>query len=363
MSAGDGATRTRRVAGHGIPAAPQDPDLDRITRLAAALCGAESASVHLLGAGPADAGTDGGALAVTPLRGADGAVRGTLAVTGGTGALDDRQRAALDDLGGLVVHVLEQRDRERHLLDAVGELLRSNDELSAFAGRIAHDLRAPLSAVLGFLALADGPFREESSQRTRECVGSSLDAARRMRHLVDDLLAYATLDARPAPGRVGLAALVDAVVDDLRVEIVEAGARIDYQGPEEVVGDGTLLQQLLANLVGNALRHRAPGVAPRIAVSAVADGPTWRLEVADNGPGIPADQRERVFDPFVRLAGSRRTEGSGIGLATCARIAEALGGRIVVVDAAGGGALFRLTLPAERPLGAARSGAGRPSGA
>jgi signal transduction histidine kinase len=81
-------------------------------------------------------------------------------------------------------------------------------------------------------------------------------------------------------------------------------------------------------------------------VSTGEDAAGWWLRVADDGPGIPAEHRERVFDPFVRLGA---TAGSGLGLATCARIAEALGGRIVVGDAPGGGAAFTATFP--RPAG------------
>jgi signal transduction histidine kinase len=354
-----------------------DPDLVGITRVAAQICGATSAAVNLLrsgrsptpllcdvavglpGAGPLvvpDTRADDrfarhpcvtGELAsvrfyaASRLVGGDGALLGTLCVTGdGVRHLDERQRAALDDLAGQVVQVLELRNREHDLLDAVGELLRSNDELSAFAGRISHDLRAPLTAVLGFLALVDGPFRDEVSERAHECVGSALDAARRMRRLVDDLLAYATPDARPLLGPVAMPALVREVCDDLADAIGRAAARVDYTGPAEVTGDPTLLRQLLQNLVGNAVKHG--GGAPRVAVTAAVEDTCWWVEVADDGPGVPPDQRARVFDPGVRLSASG---GSGIGLATCARIAEVLGGRIEVREAPGGGAAFRVTLP------------------
>ena len=368
-------------------AAVADPDLVGITRLAAQICGASSAVVHVVQPGAAglvsrlsdvamrlaraasgpvvvpDARVDErlaenpyvtGELgrvrfcAVSPLRGGDATLLGALCVFDEeVRHLDVRQRAALDDLAGQVVQVLELRDREHHLLDAVGELLRSNDELSVFAGRIAHDLRAPLTAVLGFLALVDGPFRDETTERVRECVGSALDAARRMRKLVDDLLAYATPDARPVSGPVVLPALVRTVADDLAAEIGSADAELAYCGPDEVLGDPTLLRQLLQNLIANAVKHGGRQARPHIWVNAGGlddPEPSWWIEVADDGPGIPPEQRTRIFDPFVRLAGSA-SAGSGIGLATCARIAEVLGGRIEVDDTPGGGATFRVTLP------------------
>jgi signal transduction histidine kinase len=369
------------VASHGPDGSAADADLVGITRVAAQICGATSAAVNLVRAGGAAApllcdvalrdpapgpmvvpdarvderfaghpcvtGERGSVrfYATSRLTGSDGALLGTLCVLDEeVRHLDDRQCAALDDLAGQVVQVLELRAREHDLLDAVGELLRSNDELTAFAGRISHDLRAPLTAVLGFLALVDGPFRDETSERARECVGSALDAARRMRRLVDDLLTYATPDARPVFGPVALPALVGEVRDDLDGEIRRAGAEVSYAGPESVTGDPTLLRQLLQNLVGNAVKHG--GAAPRVRVTAAVGDRAWWLQVADDGPGIPPDQRARVFDPFVRLGSARvGAGGSGIGLATCARIADVLGGRIEVRDAPGGGAAFRVTLP------------------
>lgn len=310
---------------------PDDPELDGIVRLAGRLCG--SPAVLTL-----DAELPVGALL---LRGTDGAVRGALSVP--TAHLDEQQREVLHILSAQAGALLERRAREGDLLDAVGALLRTNDELAAFAGRVAHDLRAPLTAVLGFLALADGPFRDETSERAADCVHSALGAATRMRTLVDDLLAYATLTLRPRSSRVELPALVDAVSTDLGDRLRGVGGTVDYAGPDRVDSDATLLRQLVQNLVGNALTHGRPGVAPHVHVRAGTAGSTWWVEVSDNGPGIPAGQRERVFDPFVRLDTAK--PGSGIGLATCARITEALGGRIMAEEAPGGGAALKAIFP------------------
>ena len=298
-----------------------DPELDGLARLAGTLSG-----------GPVSMTVGSAPSGSIPLRGGDGEVRGGLSVAA---PVDDEQRAALDQLAAHAGALLERRDRENGLLDVVGKLLETNDELAVFAGRVAHDLRSPLTAVLGFLTLADGPLRGETSERAAECVRSALGAATRMRVLVDDLLAYATFTARPQLGSVDLPALVKAVGADLG-----ADGRVRYSGEDRVCSDATLQRQLVQNLVGNALTHAGPGA--RIEVSTGLDETTWWLRVADDGPGIPAEQRERVFDPFVRLG---RAAGSGLGLATCARIAEALGGRIVVGDAPGGGAAFTATFP------------------
>jgi signal transduction histidine kinase len=326
-----------------------DPELDGIARLATQLSGA-LAAISLADQVVPVLGATGSASCAIPLRGTDGVVRGALTVD--AAALDERQRQVVDVLAAQAGAVLERREREAGLLDTVGELLRSNDELTAFAGRVAHDLRAPLTAVLGFLQLADGPFRDETSARAADCIGSALGAATRMRTLIDDLLGYATFDARPQLADVDLPGMIAALSEDLADEIAAVAGEVAYEGPEHVRSDVTLLRQLLQNLIGNALKHGRPGVAPRVRIRASAVGDVWTLEVADNGPGVPADQRERVFDPFVRLTGgygARGTVGSGIGLSTCARIAEAFGGTISVADAewpeGSGGAAFRVTLP------------------
>lgn len=343
---------------HDAPA--HDAELAGITRLAAQLCGARTATVRLADGDRADAlsGACGQVvvpdvrrdprwaghpglgrarfLAALPLRDEGELLGALLVLDDEPHALDGGQRAALAELAAQAGHVLARRRRESDLLDALGQLLRSNDELTAFAARVAHDLRAPLTAVLGFLALADGPFRDGTSERAAECVTAALGAARRMRSLVDDLLAYAVFDARPRPGRVPLAALVREVVADLGAPAAEVG----YEGPDEVAGDATLLRQLVQNLVGNAVAHAGP--APRVCVRAVVDAAGLQLDVLDDGPGVPVPDRERVLDPLVRRPGST---GSGIGLATCVRIVDALGGTITVGDAPGGGALFRVRLP------------------
>lgn len=311
-----------------------DPELDALARLAGTLSGGPVSMT--VGVAPSGA---------IPLRGGDGEVRGGLLVAV---PVDDGCRATLDQLAAHAGALLERRERESGLLDAVGALLQTNDELAAFAGRVAHDLRAPLTAVLGFLQLADGPLRADPA----EAVRSALGAATRMRVLVDDLLAYATFTARPRVGPVELPALVAAVIADLG-----AAGRVRYAGVDRVQSDATLVRQLAQNLVGNALTHAGPAAQVEVAAGtgaaadpthlaagdgAVAGAAGWWLRVVDDGPGIPVEARERVFDPFVRLG---RSAGSGLGLATCARIVEALGGRIAVGDAEGGGAAITATFP------------------
>lgn len=231
-------------------------------------------------------------------------------------------------------------EREAALLDAVGALLRSNDDLAAFAARVAHDLRSPLGAIIGQLQLADGLLDPDVPERTLAAVRAALAAAERMRRTVDDVLAYATLDLQPRTEPVDVAAVVHGVLGDLDGRIRGAGGTVTPPEPLVVGSDPTLLGMLVQNLVQNALVHAGP--APQVAVEAGATDLGWWLEVHDDGPGVPVDKRSWVFEPLARSSAAGST---GTGLATCARVAEALGGTIEVGDSRLGGAVFRVAVP------------------
>jgi two-component system, OmpR family, sensor kinase len=167
-----------------------------------------------------------------------------------------------------------------------------------------------------------------------------------MRRLVGDLLLLARADA----GREVPSAPVDLSVV-AREATAEAGAlssdhplSLDLPGPVTVNGVADDLHRLAGNLVENALLHTPPGTP--ITVSVRRDGESAVLEVADRGPGVPEDLRERVFERFASGAGDGSAgRGSGLGLAIVKAVADAHGGRVELSEADGGGARFRVTLP------------------
>ena len=384
---------------YGVVGMPEDPDLHSIARLAAHVCGVPSAAVNLIDdTSQHMVAAEGAERGVTPredsmcattvlfdapvhvpdarlderfsdnpfvtgriahlrfyagsqLRMADGETVGTLCVFDEQPReLDDAQRAALDDLAAQVVQVLQLRADARRLTQANLELHRSNTDLSSFAGRIAHDLRNPIAATKGFLSLARGPFGDELTGRALECVEHADGAISRMAELVDGLLAYANVGARPRCVETDLTQLVADITRDLRTLVAHSGAEIEAGSLPVVESDPTLLRQLLQNLLSNAMKYARPGVAPRVAVTGAAGEGGWFVAVSDNGRGIPAAARAAVFDLFVRLPGGQGVEGSGIGLATCARIAEAIGATIDISDSPMGGTTFtvRVDLAATR---------------
>uniref|UniRef100_UPI003D7D99E5 sensor histidine kinase n=1 Tax=Kineococcus sp. SYSU DK006 TaxID=3383127 RepID=UPI003D7D99E5 len=252
------------------------------------------------------------------------------------------------------------------LAAAVAELRRSNDELADLAAVASHDLATPLTAVTGYLELLEEVHGADLGEQGRGWLATALRAAHRMHGLLTALLEHARADeaprdrdrergedgaaaAGPATEPVDVAALLAAVVEDLGP--AAADAAITSTGTAaHARADPVRLRQLLQNLVGNALRHRVPGRPCRVQVQ-VRDlpGGGWQLAVVDNGRGIPAADRERVFAMFAvgegQPGGSPAPGGHGIGLATCRRVVEGHGGRIVAEDTPGGGATLRCTFP------------------
>ena len=111
------------------------------------------------------------------------------------------------------------------------------------------------------------------------------------------------------------------------------------------IGDPTLLEELLINLVDNALNYARPGVPPRVCISAICLGDAVKVSVSDNGIGIPADQRERIFEVFTRLPGTDAEKGTGIGLAIVRKAARSMGSEVTVESEVGEGTSFSVLLP------------------
>lgn len=227
------------------------------------------------------------------------------------------------------------------------ELQRSNEELEAFAYVASHDLRQPLRTIGAYLTLLEKDLAGKLDEDSRECIHFARAGARRMDRLVVDLLEYSRVGRRAKPSKAWSAGpVLEAAVAGLEADIAEAGARVGLPAAFPTLwGDGDELVRLFANLLGNAVKYRAPGRPPLVRVTwATADGMA-HFRVADNGIGIPADALERVFGIFQRLHGQGEYEGTGIGLAICRKVAERHGGRIWAEAVPGEGSTFHVTLP------------------
>ncbi len=267
----------------------------------------------------------------------------------GTVRFNDDATALLRVAGEAFLTALTRSDYSAALLDARRELEhrneeleRSNEELERFAHAAAHDLKAPLARVEMALAAAAIPPGDAGEQL--------LDVARRgaarMRQLIEDLLTYAAVGSGSgAPEEVDLDAVVAEVLADLDGTIVERGAEVVIPALPVVWGHRTQLTQLFQNLLANALKFVRSDVAPRIEVSAAEDPRGVTLRVTDNGIGIEPASRGEVFSVFTRLNGADQFPGSGIGLATCAKVVAHHEGQIHVEDGIAGGTSVVVWLP------------------
>ncbi|MEA3078488.1 MAG: hypothetical protein QOF60_3396 [Actinomycetota bacterium] len=279
------------------------------------------------------------AITVSPVRGPDGTITGLVSI-----ARDITVRREADAALARAVAQLEHQNRE---------LRRSNEDLDNFASVASHDLAQPLQVAFGYLEMLQSDFGATLDPKAAAWLDQSVKSLDRMRRLVQDILQYARTGSSKdaAPGPVDLAEVTDDVIANLAESIEARAARIDVTiAPERSTVDGHqgMLTLLLQNLIGNAVKFVPANDTPHVTVTVKADdaghGGTL-ITVADNGPGVPPGQRERVFDMFQRNHGAE-VGGSGLGLAICKKIVHRHRGRIWVEDGPNGrGASFCVQLP------------------
>ncbi len=251
-------------------------------------------------------------------------------------------------------------DAFNHMLEHVESALRdrnaSEDNLRHFVADASHELRTPVAVVRSHAEYAQR-IGGELPAPVSEALSRIATEADRMGHLVEDLLLLARLDSgRPLEhSQVDLTRLVLEAVSDARMISADHVWQLDLPEDEVAVdGDGRALQQAIANLLTNARTHTPPGTTVTATLSQAPSGEVV-LTVNDDGPGIPADIRPRIFNRFVRAELSRaRPDGTGLGLAIVSAIAAAHGGSVTVVSEPGS-TTFTVRLPA-------RSGAQQPRG-
>jgi two-component system sensor histidine kinase KdpD len=285
-----------------------------------------------------------------PLRTGGGRI-GTLAIIRASPRPDSTDDRILTSVATQVAGAIERSRLRQRATDA--EILRRTDELkSALLGAVSHDLRTPLASIVA----SAGSLRQTDVRWTpaeRESFLSDIEnEARRLSRIVSNLLDLSRMESgtlHPERSWYDVAALIDDVVGRLRP--LTQDHPVDVRVPEDlppVSLDYVEIDQVLSNLLENAARHTPPGTA--IVVSAVIQGPEVIVEVSDDGPGVPEDALDRVFEPFFRGSSGGAPRGTGLGLAVARGLVEAHGGHISVRNRPEGGAVFRFTLPLEQPV-------------
>ncbi|MFL5523982.1 MAG: PAS domain S-box protein [Gemmatimonadaceae bacterium] len=241
---------------------------------------------------------------------------------------------------------LEREQRTRELERLTRALESSNRELDQFAYAASHDLKAPLRGVRNLAQWIQDDSGETLSAESKEHLRLMHDRVQRMEALVDGMLAYARATKKTSPERVDVGRLVREVV-----ELLDPPARITIHVQPNlptVDAERVPFQQVVMNLLSNAIKHGRAD-SPQIDVGCADEANDYDFQIADNGPGIPPDAQDRIWEIFQTLESRDKVEGSGIGLAVVKRIIESHGGRAWVESVPGAGATFHFTWPKSAP--------------
>jgi signal transduction histidine kinase len=235
---------------------------------------------------------------------------------------------------------------QRQLQTANERLARANRELEAFTASVSHDLRSPLTTIAGqagLLELSLGNIANEDQKRRLQRIQSSV---KQMSELIDALLVLSRISRHTLRRElVDVNALIDTVVGDLRQRYPSRQIDLKVQSGMSVHGDRRLISDLFANVLSNAWKFTSKNDQARVEIGQKVEGSMSTLFVRDNGAGFDMAYASKLFKPFQRLHSPTEYEGSGVGLATVARIVDRHGGRIWAEARPSEGAIFYFTLP------------------
>jgi len=245
---------------------------------------------------------------------------------------------------------LELDRAEKRIAELESELARQGRVRSELVHLVSHELRTPITVISGFTRLLQSDTRGRLNEHQRHFVDECLKACRRLDRFVGDLMEAGTAGGTPLAIEIVPGDLYDTIqaqLESLSPLLDERGMKIELRlapGLPRFGFDPRRIEQVITNLMTNAIRYGRPKGTVRIATT--IDVPRFvAVLVEDDGCGIPENDRERLFAPYVRGDGPTKSDGLGIGLAICRRIIESHGGRISVDAGELGGARFVFTLP------------------
>ncbi|HET8932014.1 MAG TPA: ATP-binding protein [Polyangiales bacterium] len=246
---------------------------------------------------------------------------------------------------GSCTDITERKTAEDALRKTGDRLAHSNAELERFAHAASHDLQEPLRMVINFTSLLAKKYDAQLDDSGRQYVAFAVDGARRMKALIDGLLALSSIKTIDRSGfrAIDVNDLMSQVLANLQLLLAESGAQVEVAKLPMVRGHTSLLLQTFQNLIHNALKFRRE--LPRIQIDAEVEGAMAHFRVKDNGIGLDMKYADRVFVVFQRLHARNEYPGSGIGLGLCKQIVEVHEGKIWLDSVPNQGTTVHLTLP------------------
>lgn len=223
-----------------------------------------------------------------------------------------------------------------------------NDKLKHYANIVSHDLREPLRNITSYLFLLEKRYKGKVlDEKAEELVRNTLDGAKRMSQLIEDLLQFSKEEEKEDLSfeKTNMNEILDTVKKNLDQAITKSDAIITNDPLPTILAEPVQMVQVFQNIVANAIKFRKKEEPPRIHVSAMKAANEWTFSVKDNGIGIPKEQQGRIFEMFQRLHTREEYEGKGIGLASAKKNIENHGGRIWVESDGENGSTFFFTIP------------------
>lgn len=230
---------------------------------------------------------------------------------------------------------------------AENELLRSNEDLQSFAYVAAHDMRNPLGAALNISKFLSDRLESKLDSKEKEMFSFAISSMEHLNQLLTDILSFSEVsNSQKEQTLVPFNEALQIALTNLNEQINKDSAIITVNSLPDIHCDRTLTTLVLQNLIGNALKYKRE-LPPRIFIDAIQENNVWVISIEDNGEGFSQDLAEKIFEPFRRVTASKEA-GSGIGLATCKKIVERMGGKVWANSAPNQGSTFFFTIPANK---------------
>lgn len=288
----------------------------------------------------------------TPIKNSEGEVKAGVIVL--RDISQSKTASFLQDISITELDILKKSLEERNidLSKLNGDLKQKNEELEGFATNVAHDLRAPLSGITGFIEYINESFTHEMSSDFKKCFKTIMNGSIRMSQLIDELLDYALITKKEQEFvETDLSEIVTECVDLYQASIEKIGVKLETSlaSLPPIMGSHSQIKRLIYNLIGNAIKYRRLEVPLKISIYQNQSS-TGDLEfyIEDNGKGFDQKYAERIFTPLERLHAGEGVQGSGLGLALCRKIASAHGWSMKAFSRENVGSKFVIVIPKDQ---------------